>query len=291
MYYLSTMQFLALLGVSVSGAVTLNQLPKGAEKDVYKDRGSRKRQISKIELYMFSKKTWGPWTPKRKELEVNMPKFVSWLEYAIAVTLACFIGFGLYMGCLQWIRNSSISMANFDVLISACRAYGSVIPSVPDAPGPAGPAHFNKKVFATVTTSTQIALGISLPLLGLIVLILVLKCAFACLMMLLEKLFYLLVTPYLNFFVSLAFSMGMLFCLGKMQKERRTIKKLAGSGFEDDQWGFGQVLTVFVWIPLSLNVVRWIIMLLINKMSTYAPGMAWRGYTANRDQSLTLQVY
>ena len=33
------------------------------------------------------------------------------------------------------------------------------------------------------------------------------------------------------------------------------MRSIIGVDFEDDQWGFGQVIAVFVWIPLCLRVI------------------------------------
>lgn len=47
---------------------------------------------------------------------------------------------------------------------------------------------------------------------------------------------------------------GMIFYTVKMDQERTFIKSLAGSQYQDDQWYFGQVVAVFVWIPLLTTI-------------------------------------
>jgi len=35
---------------------------------------------------------------------------------------------------------------------------------------------------------------------------------------------------------------------------RSKLKATTGTDFQDDQWGFGQIIAVFLWIPLCLKI-------------------------------------
>jgi hypothetical protein len=41
-----------------------------------------------------------------------------------------------------------------------------------------------------------------------------------------------------------------------LDHKRASIKVFAGSGYQDNQWGFGQVLALFIWIPFLINCIR-----------------------------------
>jgi len=40
-----------------------------------------------------------------------------------------------------------------------------------------------------------------------------------------------------------------------MERGRNKFKAIAGPDFQDDEWGFGQIVAVFLWIPLCLKIV------------------------------------
>lgn len=52
--------------------------------------------------------------------------------------------------------------------------------------------------------------------------------------------------------LSLAFTIGTLVELGEMERTRNLIAMREGTGdeFQDDQWGFGQIVALFLWTPL-----------------------------------------
>ncbi|KAE9977306.1 hypothetical protein EG328_002135 [Venturia inaequalis] len=56
-------------------------------------------------------------------------------------------------------------------------------------------------------------------------------------------------------FVSLGLSVGMLYYAIKMESQRNHIKAILGKEFLDDQWGFGQVVALCLWIPLLLQTI------------------------------------
>jgi len=40
-----------------------------------------------------------------------------------------------------------------------------------------------------------------------------------------------------------------------MQSARKDFKALTGPDSQDDEWGFGQIVAVYLWIPLCLKIV------------------------------------
>lgn len=38
---------------------------------------------------------------------------------------------------------------------------------------------------------------------------------------------------------------------------RTGLKTAVGAKYDDDDWGYGQVLAIFVWLPTLLDLIRW----------------------------------
>jgi hypothetical protein len=55
--------------------------------------------------------------------------------------------------------------------------------------------------------------------------------------------------------MSLAFMIGMLEELSEMERMRSAMKDITGPDFQDNQWGFGQVIALFLWMPLCIQLV------------------------------------
>jgi len=55
--------------------------------------------------------------------------------------------------------------------------------------------------------------------------------------------------------ISLAFAIAMLVELAEMEKLRNIMKTIAGDDFEDNQWGFGQIIALFLWVPLIFQLI------------------------------------
>lgn len=54
--------------------------------------------------------------------------------------------------------------------------------------------------------------------------------------------------------ISLAFTIGMLVELGEMERTRSIMMEITGPDFQDNQWGFGQVIALFLWMPLCIQL-------------------------------------
>src|SRR5260221_10719322 len=55
--------------------------------------------------------------------------------------------------------------------------------------------------------------------------------------------------------MSLAFTIGMLVELVEMERTRDTMKEITGPDFQDNQWGFGQVIALGLWVPLCIQIL------------------------------------
>ena len=51
----------------------------------------------------------------------------------------------------------------------------------------------------------------------------------------------------------------MIYLMCVLEGTRNYLRSIIGVDFQDDQWGFGQVIAVFVWIPLCLRVTYFVI--------------------------------
>ncbi|KAK4108307.1 hypothetical protein N656DRAFT_435858 [Canariomyces notabilis] len=59
----------------------------------------------------------------------------------------------------------------------------------------------------------------------------------------------------LAFFFSLGFWIGITYCLAQLDQKRNLLGSVLGEEYGGSQWGFGQVLAVFAWMPLLLETV------------------------------------
>ena len=209
---------------------------------------------------------------RTQDTNIDVPRFVSWLEYAIAIALACIVAFGLYLGCLAWVHKSTVSLADNKALISACRSYSSIAPHVPAQPSrPTLPPSLYNTLEKLVGTKIATFIQTAVPLIIIVGVVIALVKGIGFVLSFSKILIYASIDPRINTVISLAFTIGVLYCLFRMQQERYMIQELSGADFEDNQWGFGQILTVFIWVPLSLNLLRWAAMLLLHKMSRWLP--------------------
>ncbi len=221
LYYLTTFQFLALLGTALAGLIFVE---------------------------------------KSKEEEAR-----SYIEQSIVTTLSCILSFGLYLGSLKWTRASGVLTALLPELLAACKAYGKIVPSIPSGTK-VKPYSWNN------LTETQKHALIAGSVLDTIFPFLYLGIGFlGCWIIysILKWLALAILEPFVNMVFTLAFSIGTLFCLVQMQAKRNAMRAIAGLDYGDDKWGFGQVISVFVWLPIALKILMWILELLIVSLSMY----------------------
>jgi hypothetical protein len=54
-----------------------------------------------------------------------------------------------------------------------------------------------------------------------------------------------------------AFPFACIYCLVQLERKRNTMKAITGAEFQDNAWGFAQVVAIFLWIPLILLSFHW----------------------------------
>lgn len=227
-YYLTTMQFLALLATALSGAV----FHWG-----YFDTSTYQAKDFRLVHHLDVDVNENSYSYEREQKNWKQEKSFAWIA-----TFACIIGFGLYLGSLHWIQATSLALTNVQALIAQCTTYGEIVP--PKVSYPVG-----------AKIETGFAWGyIFLLLVGPISIAL-----FSRIHVWRRLLEFMLVNPVSNFLITLGFAAGMLYCLARMQRDRILIRALAGPEFQDDRWGFGQVMAPFIWITQSLAFLKWLL--------------------------------
>ena len=59
--------------------------------------------------------------------------------------------------------------------------------------------------------------------------------------------------------LSLAFTIGTLVEMGQMERTRKLMQAVTGADFGDNQWGFGQVVSLFLWVPICVQASYYVI--------------------------------
>jgi hypothetical protein len=159
------------------------------------------------------------------------------------------IEFGCYVGLLGRLRVSKASWTTLSELNEACKAYSHIVPWSVYIPPPLHLPHigsardyFGKKGVKFVWTI------IGLCLAAIVCLFIAAGVLFLLASVLLSQK-EILVGP-----ISLAFSVGMLVATVKMEHTRQIMKAVTGVEFQDNQWGFGQVIALFLWVPLIIQM-------------------------------------
>lgn len=168
------------------------------------------------------------------------------------------VDFGFYMGLIGGLRTNRGEWAMLTELSEACKSYSHILPWSAYIPAPNMHlfklGHISKAKTAVedffdipVDASEWRIIGI---IIGFIF-------AFILSIFLLIGLVYLLKSQELVFLapISLAFAIGSLVEVAQMERTRDIMKDLAGQDFLDDQWGFGQVIALFLWTPLCMQIV------------------------------------
>jgi len=184
---------------------------------------------------------------KRKDTLKKEPKSAPRITVIIIYSI---IEFGCYVGLLGRLRVSKASWATLSELNEACKAYSHIVPwSVYIPPPPLHLPHigsardyFGKKGAKFVWT----IIGLCLAAIVCLFIVAVVLTLLAGVLLSQEEIF---VGP-----MSLAFSIGMLVAMVKMERTRYIMKVVTGVEFQDNQWGFGQVIALFLWMPLVIQM-------------------------------------
>jgi hypothetical protein len=177
-------------------------------------------------------------------------KSKSW-KRVVVIVLYSLIDFGLYMALVGYLRTSKASWESLKELSKACNAYGTnLLPGFvyfqTNNPFPHITAKeyftpFNKKggKFAGILIGFVTA--------GVVGLILLFGIVVGLVMIFVEQ------SALGLGLLSLGLSAGMIYFTTQMENKRTHMKRILGAEFQDDQWGFGQVLALCLWVPLLLQ--------------------------------------
>jgi hypothetical protein len=175
-------------------------------------------------------------------------------ERVVVTAVCCLAEFALYMGVVGRLRTTSrTTWAAVQELGTACSSYGSVLPGfdyfrgqLPTDALPNLPAPFPEFLNTDGWRRGLTIFGLSLAgLAGLVVL--------GAILFLLWKLIIDEREPFTVGLLSLGLSIGSLYCAVQMSRKRDAMKSISGDDFEDNEWGFGQVIAIFLWVPLLLQ--------------------------------------
>jgi len=182
------------------------------------------------------------------------------LQRRAAIVLICLVEFGLYMGLVGHLRTSQAYWTSVQELGTACETYGSILPGfeyfhgiatshtvvVPQlSPGD------RIGLSGAGLRNTGIIFGLFLAgIVGLVVAAIVIKYS----VIFIGAVLVLIFTEGREFItlglMSLAFAIGSTYCASQMAHTRGIMSSIEGSDFEDNVWGFGQVIAVLLWVPL-----------------------------------------
>jgi hypothetical protein len=162
------------------------------------------------------------------------------------VTLGASLQGGLFAGAMFWVGKHTRANPKIRAFVDACGNAGQAIPAPPMANPPWPPG--TKKSVQDV----------------LIIVIFVVSLAGACLVVhYARKISYAWCDHQhyhkakiaLRTLASTALIGGMAYCYAKMYISRQQLAHLSREDFQDSAWGFGQIVALFVWLPLIVEML------------------------------------
>jgi hypothetical protein len=187
---------------------------------------------------------------ERREQRTHIEKRNDRLRVAILV-LYGLLEFGLYMGLIGGLRTSESSWQTISELGEACAAYSRIEPWIPHIPAASVHLpHITVKQFFSPFSKDGLKFSwiiIGFILAGTLALLVAGYILTGIWLVLVSREVFLL-GP-----ISLAFAIGMLVEVVQMERTRNVMKAVTGAEFQDNQWGFGQVIALFLWAPLCLQ--------------------------------------
>lgn len=176
--------------------------------------------------------------------------FTSKLTNATRLELTHLYSFVYSILLLPFISRQGLPVARWKVLeqlIQHCEEYG-----------PVKPGFYDREHLSSWGVGIGIGLGIGfgVPFGGLLFTILARQRVLTPMFDRLYPLYHLLVEePFGGALINIGIYGGIGVLLVEVEKKRDTIRKLAGQLFEDDEWGFGQVIAVLFWIPFMVQTI------------------------------------
>ncbi|KAF7979971.1 hypothetical protein HWV62_40038 [Athelia sp. TMB] len=172
---------------------------------------------------------------------------------SMRITVICLYGlleFGFYMGLVGGLRTSGARWDAIDQLGEACKTYGTLLPGFEEIPKLHGIVpHATVKEFFNGSNRGYRAFW---TVVGLIL------AAIAALIVLAGTIWglrWLFINKDIRLLglMTLAFTVGTIVELGMMERTRSIMQAITGAEFGDNQWGFGQVVSLFLWVPICIQ--------------------------------------
>jgi hypothetical protein len=184
---------------------------------------------------------------------VAMPKHPD-TRRILVISLYLIVDFGFFMGMIGFLRTTKASATTIQELVNACKEYQPISPGfVYPAPSSQSPGLSNltlKGYDASKGKEGWIIWGLVLA--GIAALII------ACFIIIF--LYRILKEKHPGFLgpIVLGLSGGVIYEMALLQGKRLFMKAVTGSNFVDNQWGFGQVIAIFLWIPLVIQAIYYL---------------------------------
>ncbi|KAK3354006.1 hypothetical protein B0T25DRAFT_224006 [Lasiosphaeria hispida] len=169
----------------------------------------------------------------------------------VSIIICCLVEFALYMVLIRYLRTSQGMWAAIQELGGACSLYGSILPGFQYfqnhqfLPQITAAQFFNPFDFSNWTNTAKFAWTI-------IGLILAGATALCILCAAVGGLFASISSgePISLGLLSLGLSIGSAYCTAQMSHKRDAMRAILGDQFQDNEWGFGQVVAICLWAPL-----------------------------------------
>ncbi|KDR76924.1 hypothetical protein GALMADRAFT_138962 [Galerina marginata CBS 339.88] len=167
------------------------------------------------------------------------------------------VNFGFYMGLIGGLRTSQAVWKRLTELSDACKAYSHLLPWSAYIPAPNPHLGLGNISKAQTAIESFFEIPVSASEWRIIGIIIGMVIAFVLSIFILIGLYRALKSRQLVFLapVSLAFAIGTLVVAAQMERTRDIMRIVSGQEFQDDQWGFGQVIALFLWVPLCMQMV------------------------------------
>lgn len=141
---------------------------------------------------------------------------------------------GLLAGLMHWVDRRSISAKEVQAFVTACENSGVVVPIPPGSSAWANKYNKSLRNFLTV-----------------LVILLLFAAVWICVLITNSKPKYRSISVSL---VSTGLATGMAYSFAKMHLARVQLARLNEDDYEDNEWGFGQIIALFIWIPLLVEL-------------------------------------
>jgi hypothetical protein len=168
----------------------------------------------------------------------------------LVIVLYSIVEFGFYMGLVGYLRTSKASYSTVRELATACRAYDPIRPGFEYIPTHHPFPSISFKDYVNPFNKKGWKFGgilfgfILVAIVGLVIAAVILT-----------LLFYAIRAkqPIVLGLICLALTIGTVYCTAQLEYKRDVMKSVTGPDFEDNQWGFGQIIALFLWAPLLIQ--------------------------------------